>query len=531
MNTTPEPPVPDVAQPQLPPQQAAPMPEARLREPLRLALFALGIGFALDVMFQGGAVGVGINVPIAVVLFLTCLTFLAKREAAAFRKGAIGLFLPPLLFFATMLAVRANPTLTFYNLSACGIITLLLLHFRGDGNPFTASFGGWLALPWRALGGTLATAPSTLKSAGSQIAVSGNGRERYAAIGRGVLLAIPTLVVFTALFANADAVFAKQISELTTWLFPANIGLHSSRLIWIVTATFLTTGGLAYSLTRRETRVAAQEKPSKSMLGITEAGIVLGTVSALFGAFLWTQTGYLFGGDAHVQTVPNLTYAEYARHGFAELNIVAVLTLALIGGLKAATKCETATHSRMFALLATALLTLTFPLLASAFSRMGAYEVAYGATELRLYVDVFMAWLAVGLFWCGVTLWKAIPGGIAVYVCAVGFLVSLNILNPDRDIARRNMQRYEKTGKIDREYLSSLSEDALPELVPLLTSAVPRDRHLVEQIAGRNRSDARYHGWQSWNLSRAQGRRLLQTFPRHTPPPVAPAPPQILGTR
>lgn len=530
MNNLPVSSVPDVSQ-AASPMEATPAPGKVLREPLRFVLFALGVGFLTDALFRGGAVPVGINAPILFVSFLLCLGFLARREGVSPKRAAFALFASPLLFFAAMLAVRANSTLAFYNLSACGILTLLLLHFWGDGNPFTASFGAWLTLPWKAFGGTLASASPVLQRASGQVVVPGERRERYAAVGRGVLLAVPVLIVFAALFANADAGFAKRINEVTAWFFPDDWGVQATRFFWTIATAFVVTGGFAYSLTRREMFIPTMRPPS-TPFGVTEAGIVLGTVSALFGAFLLTQTKYLFGGDAHVQKVPDLTYAEYAHHGFAELNIVAVLTLALIGGLKALTKRETPSQSRTFSLLATALLTLTFPLLASAFSRMTAYELAYGATELRLYVDLFMVWLAVGLLWCGTTLWaKKVPGGIGIYACAVGFLISLNVVNPDRDIARRNIERYEKTGRIDRYYLATLSEDALPELIRLRTSSTPEDRQLLESINYRLKSDKPSREWGAWNLSRAQGRKLLGTLQQSGAPVVAPVPSEIVGTR
>ncbi|MBC7807193.1 MAG: DUF4173 domain-containing protein [Akkermansiaceae bacterium] len=510
--------------------QTVPTPGPALREPLRFALFALGVGFLADALFRGGAVGLGVNVPIAVVSFLICLFLLARREGVAPKRAALALFVSPLLFFAAMLAVRANPSLAFCNLAGCGILTLLLLHFWGDGDPFTASFGAWLALPWKALGGTLRAAPPVLSRAGGQVIVHGERREQYAAVGRGLLISLPVLFLFGTLFANADAVFAARIHTATAWFFPSDWGAQTVRFVWTAATAFLATGGFAYALTRRETSASASKAPSAS-LGMTEAGVVLGTVSALFGAFLATQTRYLFGGDAHVQAAPNLTYAEYAHHGFAELNIIAILTLALIGGLKAITKRETTKQSRTFSLLSTILLALTFPLLASAFGRMTAYEAAYGATELRLFVDVFMAWLAVGLLWCGATLWRTIPGGIGVYVCAVGFLVSLNVLNPHREIARRNLERYQRTGRVDRVYLATLSEDALPELIRLRASSVPDDRTLLEEITGRDALDARPRAWGAWNLSRAQGRRLQEANKRSGTRALAPTFSGILETR
>ena len=53
-------------------------------------------------------------------------------------------------------------------------------------------------------------------------------------------------------------------------------------------------------------------------------------LDVLFAAFVVLQLAALFGGDEHVLRTAGLTYAEYAREGFAQLMAVAALTLAMI---------------------------------------------------------------------------------------------------------------------------------------------------------------------------------------------------------
>ena len=45
----------------------------------------------------------------------------------------------------------------------------------------------------------------------------------------------------------------------------------------------------------------------------------LGPIAILFLAFLVVQPRYLFGGRAVVMGTADLSFAEYARHGFFEL--------------------------------------------------------------------------------------------------------------------------------------------------------------------------------------------------------------------
>jgi hypothetical protein len=170
-----------------------------------------------------------------------------------------------------------------------------------------------------------------------------------------------------------------------------------------------------------------------------------------------------------------LTYAEYARSGFAQLIAAAALTLAVI-----AAAARYAQDSRLLRVLLGALCALTLVVLASAFTRLHLYESAYGFTRLRLAADAAILWLA-GLFAfvliAGATRRTAwLPRGV-VALSATGML-AFAISNPDGRIADRNVDRYERTGRIDMSVLTNLSPDAAPalrRLPPRLAAVTTRD--------------------------------------------------------
>ena len=110
---------------------------------------------------------------------------------------------------------------------------------------------------------------------------------------------------------------------------------------------------------------------------------------------------------------------------------------------------------------------------------MRLYESAFGYTQLRLIVYVFMGWLWLLLCWFVLTLWfgphKFTMGFILV---ALGFLVTLNLINPDAFIARQNLARYLMTNDLDAAYLTALSDDAVPQMARAL-NLVKDDAQLV----------------------------------------------------
>src|SRR5207253_421793 len=73
---------------------------------------------------------------------------------------------------------------------------------------------------------------------------------RVAPILRGLALALPLLLIFTALLASADAIFADYLSRIFNLDFLRNAPEMVWRLIIILAAAWLIAGGLTYALRR-----------------------------------------------------------------------------------------------------------------------------------------------------------------------------------------------------------------------------------------------------------------------------------------
>jgi hypothetical protein len=345
---------------------------------------------------------------------------------------------------------------------------------------------------------------------------------------RGLLLALPVLVIFTLLLASADLVFADYLEDL----FSLDILPNLLELLWrgiiVLGSAWFLAGGLAYALGRSQASDAqgALEQALGRFaqvisLGFVEVATVLISVDLLFLVFVGIQFAYLFGGRANI-TVEGYTYAEYARRGFFELVVVSVLTLGLILGLRRLARCETPRQTRILNGLSRLMVGLVLVILASAFQRLRLYEAAYGYTQLRLYSHVFMVWLAIVFVWFLVTLWRRPldrlgtgPDRFAIgaFVAVLGFLVTLNAINPDAFIARQNLARYEATGKLDAYYLTRLSEDAVPALVLAVDRVTGEEQkvlsdHLRYRLE-RMEASARWRSWPSFHLARRRAYDLL----------------------
>lgn len=336
-------------------------------------------------------------------------------------------------------------------------------------------------------------------------------RRQQLSVLRGVLLAVPILAVLAPLLISADAVFAQQAERLFGWLLPSDWTERVGRVVLIIGSAWFIAGGFVYALTRLEKmeRNENTQKAPNRPLGFTEGMTPLLLVCVLFGGFLLVQVEYLFGGSARVQAIPGLTYAEYARRGFGELVTVAGLTLTLALLWQRLMQRESRAQIKLFKGTLTLLVSLTLVLLASAYLRMAAYETAYGATETRLYVDAFIVFLGAVLVWFAVTLWTKKERYFAFggFLCVLGYVASLNLMNPDAAVAHTNIAR-SLAGKqpLETYTLRRLSDDAVPALCAALDKTTGADRAQIAAVL-RVRLNERglqrkQIGWPSWNLSR-----------------------------
>jgi hypothetical protein len=497
-----------------------------LRHPARLLLVGLGLGAAFDLLFNGKPLG------ISVLLFAALLLgglWLAIRWEEVQDVGR-NLWLPAaLLFFAAMSLVRANGFLLFLNVSACGVLAALMAVYLVQRSAATMKLPALILVPVEAVvmaiqrGGKLVSHGVRHDLAD----VPKPNRQQTMPILRGLLMAVPVLIVFGGLLASADLVFADWMEHLFSLAFLEELVRWAGHGVVIVIAGFLLAGGLAYAVRQRSPDWAERLSQARfpRFPGITESAVVINAVNLLFFVFVLIQIPYLFGGSVNID-VAKFTYAQYARRGFGELVAVAILTLGLIVVLSALTPRGGPRQRLAFNLSATTLLGLTCVMLVSAFKRLLMYEVAYGFTQMRIYPHVFMVWLGILLAWFAASLWwRPERFAIGVLVVALGFVGTLDLLNPDALIVVQNFSRYQELRagledatswkrQVDAYYFAELSEDAVPALVAAADAATGQLRQVIEDdLRLRARAMAEETGWRRWqayHLARWRAHQLLE---------------------
>ena len=312
---------------------------------------------------------------------------------------------------------------------------------------------------WRQVAVGLLPRPDVAPFAALRVEPGGGWRHPLTAAGLGALL----LAVFVPLFASADEAFAHLLGELVP---DDTVDRPLTRVaIWI--------GVVALGAALLNRRRARPAQPGTTRLTQLEALVPLTALVVLFATFVAIQVINLYGGH-HVLSSAE-SYSDYAREGFAQLLIAAVLTLGVI-----AAAIRWAPAGRARTLLLGALCVLTLGVLASALTRLGLYMDAFGFTPLRLAAQAAMLWIA-AIFAALILLSGAWLPRATVALTAAAVL-AFAVSNPDRRIAERNLDRFDRTGQLDASVLRNLSADAAPvleERAPRVATCDPEDDGLA----------------------------------------------------
>ena len=457
-------------------------------------IFTLGVALIFDQIFWEKLFGINFFITVLLALLAGLIpTWLEKIHI----PWTSYLLLIPSLFFAVMTILRTEPLTNLLNgvltLTAMILFVITLRHghwyeFRLQDHLvnfvkffFNTVVGGVLFFTKTTTQAAVLSAEDLAEAEDSQPAENSENKSFFKKVLpylRGLLLALPILLVLALLLAAADPVFNDHLQNLLSAFQLENLGETLFRAVYILVIAYSLLSAVYFGLAKsKEWDQASAGKPAlKAFLGSIEAFIVLIAVNALFLAFVILQFNYLFGGRENIN-LAGYTYAEYARRGFFELLAVAVISLALFYVLRLVTKRGTKTTRWIFSGLGLSLVALVAIILISAYTRLQLYELAYGFTRLRTLAHLFMIW--VGLLLAAVAVLELTRRmertALVLIFFIVGFGVTLNLLNVDRFIVQQNAQRAilppqaDAVNTLDTGYLFSLSYDAIPPLVELFT--------------------------------------------------------------
>lgn len=423
-----------------------------------LLITSLGIGIVFNFLFWG--THWGINYPIGVALVLGIGLWQAKQMGIQMHRNN-RILLVIAIIFPLITLWRREPFSLFINslVVLLALFTLTIAFVKGKWPEFRLLdfISRFSLIPFQGWTSYRAQRTGDAKSR----------RQISASIGRGLLLALPILIVLSALLASADYVFAEWLENIFAWLRIENFVEFIWRAIWIIAVAMISL--MAYSYAFLQSGKNKLFKGGKELfdpfLGIIETAMVLGSVIALYSVFVGIQFRYFFGGILNINAT-GFTYADYARRGFAELVLVSVISIALYMILSIVGKRVNRRETRIFSFMSMTLLGLVSVMLISAFQRLVLYEEIYGFTRTRTNVHIFM--ILLGLFFVALLVaeFRQERRNFTRVLIAtlLIFGLVLPIVNVDAFVVRANIDIYEENGAIDVAYLGGLSENGLQAL-------------------------------------------------------------------
>jgi hypothetical protein len=186
-----------------------------IARPWLLLIAALALGFICEALLHGQPPGLGYAVAAAV----AAAAWVGVGLALGVRPSVSGLALLALiLFFSAMVAVRTSPALQMLNiLAGWGLALLMAAVYLHGGLTGLSLTDDAVALVTSAL--ALAVQPFILIFGDLPRSRRNSDRSgKIAPVLLGLILALPLLLLFGALFASADAVFAGYVNQAFAWL-------------------------------------------------------------------------------------------------------------------------------------------------------------------------------------------------------------------------------------------------------------------------------------------------------------------------
>ena len=443
--------------------------------------------------FDPSGFGPGIGLAVTHMILTAASLLMAKRQKRL-RFSWTGVFL---LVISALLgasyAVFANAAMRRMNLPVLCLVTAQALFALTGANRGYALSGAGLWEGLRRYGDSLVRwwkTPFVSLARGKR-----NGKDVRRNLFPGVMLALAASLSAAFILSTADQVFSGILQGAAERAARADgtFALRAAAAPALTLALF----SHRFSLLQKPREIAA---PSPRVTDAAAFCLVLSGLSMVYALFGYVQICYLFAGTESVRMSGG--YAAYARSGFFQLTLVALLTLGVI--LPALALFGKNRAVRLLCAL-TALLTAVIDV--SAFVRMRLYIEAYGLSTLRVVtlwgIGVIMIALLAAIaktVWPG---WKLCPVLASVILIT---WVALNWINVDRVVANDLVFRFNTNteGTVSLQTLASdryWSPDYYAAFLNIADPSARRealemlDERAEEKRSGRPMKDPPAYDW------------------------------------
>lgn len=331
----------------------------------------------------------------------------------------------------------------------------------------------------------------------------GESTRRIGAVGTGLLVSVPILMVMIFLLMKADAAFEGLMDllpevELHEYIQSAFWGLC---LTWILYSR-------AVALIRRP----KEERAVKTFAGLNPLTVntVLIMVCLMYTVYLFSQLAYLSGGLSGILP-EEYTLAEYARRGFFEMAWLCAINLGLICGILWLIRCD-GKLPLLTRIAGTFIGGITIFFVITASAKMFLYIGSYGLTRLRVLTEVIMLWLAITTVLITIRLFVRIPYMKAVVLTAMVLGALVFWVDVNSFVAGYNMRAYRSGAleTIDVSHMGQLGAPGAEYLVELTEDKDPLVAEMARDLLLRKNFEI--EDFRDWNYDSARAANILSEF-------------------
>lgn len=332
--------------------------------------------------------------------------------------------------------------------------------------------------------GVFYSAASTIGNIGvslKSLFSSGDGEKKlFAKALAGLICAIPVLIVVVPLLVSSDDAFRGMMSNIFSNSFTTIL----KAIFGILLCMFV----ISYGFSLKNGRVLKTKK--SKFTGIENVYIVsfLSAIGICYLLYLFSQLAYFFSAFKGFLPNGDITYSQYARKGFFEMCIIAVINLGIVFLSIVLAKKQNGKVCHSIKAIATFIAIFTLIIITTAISKMTLYIDAYGMTVLRITTSAFMLFLAIVFIAVILRIYLNKINIVKTALIAAGCVVLiLGTINVNAVCAEYNYKAYKakKLDSIDIEALYELGDEGIPYIVKIACSkdkdnALQAQKYLAE---------------------------------------------------
>lgn len=319
---------------------------------------------------------------------------------------------------------------------------------------------------------------STMRNIGvslkSLFSTSKEGKKSFGKIMLGLLCALPVLIVVVSLLIKSDDAFSGMMSRIfvsfsdgVSTVFKISLGAGFAIL------------AVSYGFSLKFGRVSDAKESEISGIDNTYIISFLSAISVCYLLYLFSQLAYFFSAFKGFLPNQDITYSEYARKGFFEMCVIAVINITLVFLSMLFSKKQDGKVCVGIKITSTFITVFTLIIIATSISKMVLYIDEYGMTVLRLTTSAFMLFLAISFLTIILRIYSNKINIVKTTLVTAGIMVLLlGTVNVNGVCAKYNYQAYktQKSQNIDIEAMYKLGDDGIPYLTKL---ACVKDRDVA----------------------------------------------------